>query len=433
MILGGLTAAEMPTSNPDSLADALRAIFAPEIACRGEEHARFAFYQAISRARNHLVLVRRDSDDRGTPLRPSVLWEEVVDAYRTPGESVDEWPAAGPLGLRMGADAIATTAPVFTQGRRELRQQAANGSCALAGPKRGELTHESVLDHLSRSEAFSATEIEAYLQCPYRWFYERVVRPEEIDVEVDARAIGTIAHDLLRAFYDALPTELGAPRVTPENASEASALLGRVVAQTDPGITADGLAEELNLARAVRWVEAAVADDAYFLPGFVPTDQEFSFGGRGETAVSLGGVGFRGRIDRIDRSPAAVFVTDYKSSRQVSGYARFADEARIQAVVYALVAGETFGLPVAGSVYRSLRSRQMRGFWRPDLVGGELAFGHEDDAMGEAVFDELVGQTAERIESAVMGIRAGRVPREPSDKSACTFCVLRPQCEGAVR
>ena len=176
-----------------------------------------------------------------------------------------------------------------------------------------------------------------------------------------------------------------------------------------------------------------MADDAYLLPGFVPSDHELSFGGPGEAAIELGGVGFVGRIDRIDTSERGVFVTDYKSSRHVIGHEKFAAEAKVQAVVYALVAREASGLPVAGSVYRSLRSRQMRGFWRADLLGGMLSFGHEDDSIGEARFGELVGETAALIETAVSGIRAGRVPREPADKKTCGFCVLKTQCEGTAQ
>lgn len=297
---------------------------------------------------------------------------------------------------------------------------------------RGALTDPTVLAELARIEMFSATEIEAYLQCPYRWFYERVVRPGDIDSEVDARAIGSIAHGLLKAFYDELPSALGAARVTPDNVEAAAELLGRVVAQTDMGIVAEGLGEELDLARAVRWVAAAVADDADVLPGFAPSAHELPFGGPGETTIQLGGVSFTGRIDRIDVSPTAVFVTDYKASRQVSGYAKFAEEGKIQAVVYALVAAEATGLPVAGSVYRSLRSRQMRGLWRADLLHGALAFGCDDDAIGAERFDEVVADTARRIEVAVAGIRDGRIPREPA-KKACQFCALQTQCEGARR
>ncbi len=433
VVLGGLTEAELPAADPDSLSEELRAVFAPGSATRGEEHARLSFYLAVSRARSGLFLVRKEADDRGAPMRPSVLFEEVVDAYRRPEESDAEWPSEGPLRERLSAADVATAAPVFTRGRRELRKQASEGDCALRSPIRGELHDAGVLNQLAAADVFSATEIEAYLQCPYRWFYERVVRPEEIDVEVDARAVGTIAHALLTAFYDALPAALGAQRVTLENLPDAQRLLQRIVVERHVDAMANGLAEELAIERAVRWVRTAVSDDVTVLPGFTPANHEFAFGESGGGDIVVGGAKFKGRIDRIDRSEDAVFVTDYKSSRVVPGHERFAKEGKVQAVVYALAAGEAFGLPVAGSVYRSLRSRQMRGFWRADLVGGALAFGDECDSIGRESFDALVGEAEARVEVAVAGIRAGRVPREPSDGSTCRFCALRALCGGASR
>lgn len=433
VILGGLTAAEWPAGDSDSLADEILACVAPEAGVQTEDYARLEFYQAVSRARNRLALVRREADEHGAPVRPSVLWEEVVDAYRATGEGVEEWPAAGPPPIRVGAADIAESAPVFTQGRRVLRRQTAEGAFSVPAQRNGEITDSGVLALLADRDDFSVTEIEAYLQCPFRWFYERVVRPEEIDTEVDARAVGTVAHSLLKSFYDALPVAMGASRVTCDNVESASELLRTIVTENGPNIAVEGLAEEMSVARAVRWVESAVADDAHLLPGFVPTDHELAFGGPGQVAVSIGGVSFKGRIDRIDRSPEAVFVTDYKSARQVVGHAKFPAEAKIQPVVYALAASEVSGLPIAGSTYRSLRSRRMRGFWREDLVGGELALGLGDDAISATQFEELAAESAGRIESAVQGIRSGRVPREPSVKNACTFCAVKTHCEGAVR
>ena len=172
-------------------------------------------------------------------------------------------------------------------------------------------------------------------------------------------------------------------------------------------------------------MRAAIADDAHVLPGFVPAEHELSFGAPEQTPLALGGVRFAGRIDRVDRSREAVFVTDYKSARLVIGHDKFASEGKVQAVVYALAA--------SGAVYRSLRSRQMRGFWRPDLLGDGLAFGDERDAIDEERFGELVSDAAARVEWAVDGIRAGHVPREPAVKNACMFCVLAVQCGGSTR
>ena len=39
---------------------------------------------------------------------------------------------------------------------------------------------------------------------------------------------------------------------------------------------------------------------------------------------------FRGRIDRIDMGPASAFLTDYKSSPDVVGVAKFGDSGKVQ-------------------------------------------------------------------------------------------------------
>jgi RecB family exonuclease len=206
-------------------------------------------------------------------------------------------------------------------------------------------------------------------------------------------------------------------------------LFERVAEQIEATASAERLSDRLDVAMAIRWAEGVVRDDAELLPGFVPAAHEMSFGSGDGARITLGGVGFRGIIDRVDLSNAALFVTDYKSS-SVSGQEKFAKEGRIQAIVYALAAEEAFGLPVAGSVYRSLRRRTARGFWLYEPLGGSLGNGHQADEVDTERLGELIHEAGERVERAVAGIRAGRIPREPFDSANCRYCPLKLQCEG---
>jgi RecB family exonuclease len=428
VILGGLTAAEMPSLDSDTLADELEMLFGGGVRAPREARMRLAFYEALSRARRQLVLVRRGSELSGAEVRSSVLWDDTVDVYRTQSDDPSNWPASAPPCEELNPSDIVLLAPVFTHGRREVRRRVSEGGKPFAPPLRGRIEDVVVLERLSAIEVFSATQIETYLNCPYRWFYESVVRPEEIDSEFDARAVGVLAHALLKAFYDAVPVALGCERVTPERLDDALQLLERVTPEIEANARAENLMQRLDVARAVRWAQAVVADDAALLPGFAPVTHEESFGADGQAQVSLGGVRFRGRIDRIDRSDDAVFVTDYKSS-SVAGQAKFARENRIQSVVYALAAREIHGLPVAGSVYRSLRRRQLRGFWRSDLLRGSLAHGDPADEVDSARMQELLDEAEGLVEAAACGIREGRIPREPSGPKVCDTCPLKTQCE----
>ena len=430
VIIGGLTSAEAPVGRTETLSEHLESLLGIAQEPGRDEMARLEFYLAISRARSQLVLVRKEESSDGAALRPSVLWEEVVDAYRGADEEPDAWPAAAPEPIRVRASDVVALAPVFTRGRREARERAASGLLRCPEVPRA-IVSESALRALCAQETRTASEVEAYLQCPYRWFYERVVRPGEIDSEIDARAIGTLAHDLLRSFYELWNANSIGERVTTSTLEEAREIFARASAGAGKKLRAADLADELAIARAIRWAEGVVEDDADILPGFVSVAHELAFG-EGEVDVVLGGVRFRGRIDRVDSSGEAIFVTDYKSSRAVTGVARFAEEGRVQAIVYAEAARHLMGdLPVAGSVYRSLRSHEMRGFWRADLLRGALEHGNDADAVGESGYEALVIDAEERIAGAVAGMREGAIERQPAVKSACAFCAIARQCGGA--
>ena len=74
---------------------------------------------------------------------------------------------------------------------------------------------------------FSATELERFADCSSAWLVERVIDPKKIDAEPDPILRGSVMHTTLHRFYAALPRELDAERVTPENLDAATALVHR--------------------------------------------------------------------------------------------------------------------------------------------------------------------------------------------------------------
>lgn len=429
VILGGLTESEVSVASRDTLEDELQAGISGQSEGEEGDRIRLLFYSLVTRARTRLYLVRQEADSEGRERRASALWDDALDVYRPVGATADDLAVEPPPSVRIARDDIDELAPALTLSRREARS--AIGNLRLRELERGVVSSSEGLAALANATVFSATEIEAYLECPYKWFYERVVRPEEIDRALDARELGTRAHGLLAAFYRRVAEQPGRQRVTREWLSEALALFDEVAAAEKSRIAAAGLSEELAAARAVAWARNVVGQDASLLPEFVPEMVEFGFGD--EQAFSFAGSPFHGRIDRIDRGATSVFVTDYKSSRDVPGLAKFEGEAKVQAVVYACAAREAVGMPVSGSVYRSMRSGRLRGYWRSDLLG-EMPQGMcQDDALDAEEFAALVARTEERVASAIAGIRAGRVARTPAVKDACAYCSIAAFCEGASR
>jgi hypothetical protein len=178
------------------------------------------------------------------------------------------------------------------------------------------------------------------------------------------------------------------------------------------------------------WARHVVEDDADLLPGYVPHAHELVFGD--DSAIEFAGVLIAGRIDRVDVGSAGAVVTDYKSARDVGKLARPGRGSGIQHVLYAVAAERLLGVPIVGSVYRSLRSRQLRGYWREDLLMSLPSEACEKDVLDAADFSAMVEVLEGRVRAAVEGMAAGEIPRLPQSADSCRYCALRQICEGAL-
>jgi ATP-dependent helicase/nuclease subunit B len=426
VILGGLTKNELPQDGRGTLAHELQLEDGSDKEGEPGDQLRLEFYALVTRARRRLYLVRQDADSEGRERRASSLWEDARDVYK-PIDASSEGDGP-PQCERVSRADIEEFAPALTLLRRIERRSAKD--MRMRALDRGVVASPEGLSAIGLARDSSATEVETYLACPYRWFHERVVRPREIDAALDARELGVRAHRLLASFYRRIDELPGRTRVTPEWLEGALELFDDIAtADRLEAMAAEGLAEELAVVRAVGWARTVVGQDAYWLPGFACRHVELGFGG--EAPFFFGGHALAGRIDRVDVGPESAFVTDYKSSRDVAGVAAFESEAKVQAVVYASAVQHVLGVPVSGSVYRSMRSGKVRGFWRPDLLGGTPPGMCEDDALDAEGFAALVARTEERVGEAIAGMRGGRVSRTPAVNGACACCAISAMCEGA--
>lgn len=426
VILGGLTADEFGAERQEPLATALLADLGVPSGTDETLRERLLFYLLVSRARRKLVLLHQGSDARGEALRPSVFWDDVLDLFRDPsaGDSAELPP--GSTTVRLGVNDLARAAPAYRPGRSSTRTHAAE--FAPRRTVRGQLTEPSVLSALADTVEFSVTELEAYGQCPYRWFYERAARPRELDRDIDARERGSRAHRILHDFYHRWQSGCGITRVLPDNLGHALDELERVGADVHASarLTPTSLSEELSLARVSDWARAVVSDDATLLPSFQPAAHELGFGLAAGTPVEVGGVAVRGSIDRVERSASGVLAIDYKSSSIVHGHRSFETHALIQAPVYALAASQVLQAPVLGGVYRSLRGLSVRGFY----IGDDVCLdgrGSSRDALTEQGVAEVLEKTAERVVDAAAGIHAGNITPRPA-RRFCAHCGARFVC-----
>jgi len=390
---------------------------------------RLMFYLAATRATKRLVLSWQSHDAEGRPTRPSVFLDEVLDLYRDSASG--EFTRGSPPRQVLGLDGLAEhpAAPRSRRrARRELVSRAADPSPRTARTRSG--ASAGVRAATEEREVFSASEIETYLQCPFRWFVQRLVQPRELDEQLDRAAAGRLAHEIMRGFYDDFIERTGQQRVTPESLSDARAIHAEVCVSALRDVRAATSAESALVRAVLRKTLRVIEADAELLPGMAPTHREWSFGmDEGDTAESFGDFSLAGRVDRIDTDRQALIVTDYKMGGVGSnrGAARFQDEGIVQLPLYVAVATRRLGLRAAGGLYREVSAAKPRGFVSDRLDPRAFV---RTDVVGDDAIAGILDAAIEMASGAVTRMRAGDIEQSPRGGTCPSYCPARGFCAG---
>ena len=202
-----MNAGEFPhTPNEDMLPgsavdDVLRAFGGSGETSLGAEFEQYLFYSVVTRAKKRLVLSARSTDDDGEPATISPFFEVAGDSFRDP-DSEESMPPHAYRSLSQAPTAEAGAGEREKHRAAALRGERGVGRLDCRGESRRwahpHIDDGRLLESLSQRDVFSASEIEAYLQCPYGWFYSYAVRPRELEREFGAAEEGSYAHELLR-------------------------------------------------------------------------------------------------------------------------------------------------------------------------------------------------------------------------------------------
>jgi ATP-dependent helicase/DNAse subunit B len=296
-----------------------------------------------------------------------------------------------------------------------------------------------VLETLGSRTVFSATELERFADCSSAWLFERVVDPKRIDAEPDAILRGQVVHTALNRFYAALPRELDAERVTPENVDAA---LGLVRQCLDAALESGVRLELTSLQQAelrhslLADLEGFVRDEAASEIAFVPRRLEVAFGSdRAAPELQRGlpladDLWLSGKIDRIDVDPfsARGIVQDYKSGKGAHSARDIERELRLQIPLYMLALRDLVGLEPLGGVYRALAGRRLtRGMLRASAREDLPGFA-KDDYLDEDEFWSQIEAARERAADNARRIRSGDVQHDPKGDGCPSWCDLWPMC-----
>ncbi len=275
-------------------------------------------------------------------------------------------------------------------------------------------------------EVFSATRLEDYAGCPFRYFAGRVLELPVLeepppDEALNAAARGRLYHEIYRAFLqdcaarNALPPgEADRPRLE-ALAQEKFEEVERRGEHGPPLLWA--LAKEVILADLQRFLENESLDESACLPALF----ELPFGMPDESGQSTAtprleecGIAFRGRIDRIDLDPSArrARLLDYKTGGVPSGPVDLGGGQTLQLPVY-LLGAETLldGYTVEEASYYYASTR---GGWKRKT-------------LDRSAWEKKRETFAEIVRAIVDGIRQGRHWAYP-DENRCRYCPYLRAC-----
>jgi RecB family exonuclease len=252
--------------------------------------------------------------------------------------------------------------------------------------------------------------------CPFKFYAGSVLwlaEPEEAAVELEASLRGSLYHRVLQLAMAAAQAEADPGAAAPASADPRAAALGALEASFEAAEEELGLPDlpawRLEREQHLQTLRVAVSAAEFIDEGAQVRSLEADF------RADWLGIPVRGRVDRIDETPAGLTLVDYKSGSTVSNLVKDADgrpKVDLQLSIYREATGQLApGEPVTRALYFSVtEAKEIRAAEAPEE---EL---------------ELI---AGRIRDAW---REGSYPVDPDlDETACRYCQFDPLCRRGPR
>ena len=448
LVACSMTSAEWPIGNGDDILSALLERLGVEPKADPAERDRSTFWRMLRVPRERLVVERCGVDASGSTCYPAVMLTELLSCY---GEG-DSKTQKGPVVRSLGEDQA--DANLSTDGRgmtpAGTSDPSAAGSISGANAALVVVPPTGRVDLVEGKPLLSASQIESYLECPYKWFSLRRLRLQDSDAGFGPMEMGTFAHRVLEVTHSRLLAEARerAGVGEDERLDPWVMLPGSRVLEDDPmglahahevllaefeehlrhqslrqgkrsryqAFVPHNAVDEAQLAQLRRDLETALDYEAGLFVGYEPRFFEWDFGTQGEP-VEYAGAWICGTIDRVDvDAHQQAVVIDYKHK----GPNGFAKEYGVTPVRGGSAAGDgetdgqeasPYGLPrrvqslIYGQVVRRMhpelkvRAAVYLGTRGGHAVGGAIA----DDALDRVLGDHVPKREDSLLAYAVNG------------------------------
>jgi ATP-dependent helicase/nuclease subunit B len=445
------------------------------------------FYEAVTRATTRLYLSYAALNEKAETLLPSPYLAELRQLFVLPeaagGAGISDLspvPPAdamlNPFDARIRATVAAAAGDVAefagvlgTYG--EVGENLARGLSIVFdrshgsgfGVNEGMITSPAALDKLARHfhEHFpwSASQLEQYNACPFRFFMERVLKvrsPDDVGLELDYRERGTRLHDVMAGLHQGLNESFTTPALPREAATvEYQQLVNRLILKAEADADDDPTSRAL---RAIdekllrRWLDTYLEqhekyESTYSQLGEIPRPKHFeaSFGLPNlkpdgvskrkplELKLKDEQISITGQIDRIDVGAVAgkaVFsIVDYKTGKG-AGYTKndVLDGRAMQLTLYAIAAEKLLFADKPAVPWQF-------GYWFIAERGFKKTLSLHDFEKDKLTptddWAALKERIVEQVLSIARGIRRGEFPMYNTDEQCTSYCELKTVCRVA--
>ena len=279
-------------------------------------------------------------------------------------------------------------------------------------------TLDSLKKHKPKQRPYSATALQQFAACPYRFLLSAIhrleSRPEAVALErLDPLTRGRLIHEIQFRVLTELQSMHLLP-ITPENRANVMPIVNHVFEQTTLEYQ-DLLAPAIlrvweHEVDSVRWdIHGWIRHLAESKDGWVPKWFELSFGMHLPPIVLPDGTQVRGAIDMVEEKENALRVTDHKTGRAQPPFGFTRNGEVLQPLLYAQAAETLLGKPVAAT--RLFYCTQRAGYKLDEIAVTDLARTYLSKVID--VIDESLSQ--------------GFVPAAPR-ADACTYCDYKIVC-----
>jgi ATP-dependent helicase/DNAse subunit B len=408
------------------------------------------FYQAVTRADRYLLLTRPYLADDGERWEASPYWHAVTSLLP------DQRPECiQPEGLRALSEAASPEEILFwaaihanlpesyrsslgSQWEQLQRARRVLQDCQAStarGPYQGytpSLTVE-LRQRYGANHTWSASRLEAYGGCPYRFFSEvslelQAISPPELGF--NAAQLGSLLHDILKEVYQRAQD--------PGDLESVLSILSGVALQLfkdapDRFGFRPSLLWKVEQAQLITSLEKTIRGISELEGGWIPIAMERMFGIESTPALELeiirqdatdevipdGRIRLRGIIDRVDKNATGQLrVIDYKAGSSHMTARDLIDGRRLQLPLYALAARDALGLgsPVEGLYWAILANK----------AGSlKLSTFRHNNYYGFTGSVDLVRQ---HIGISLAGIYQGVFPPQPPGSGCPAYCAEASWC-----